>query len=436
MNLPCPPKITKEAFPSDRIYTINALVEELFLIERHVRDTSYRKCDCTPSKHLPGVAGLASEGYGFAEGDAERGFMECLMNQARLYRSRIEEGKLRGEEQWNEVRDWARRARHMLSARDWEGKQDVEEQISYAELSPVMAEAVNGLTGSVADIEERYVDELLTALAAKHGVAKPRYRFIEGCNPLVPQAWQVSRDLKFRTLRGDVVVVRPEDDELVFCRGQTSPYSVAHEACHHIQRVNEGKTDERYATECGLAEVQSVETLNTLTLQDIPGGKMAKGIGQIVTGAKKAAPLVGGVLVGELVDEAGYIEQFVTPIAGAYGNLAKGIVGLAISGAGLALFSGVASDFVLGVGLPIAVSGFRAQFMPAGTTLKASLGATQAAALAYPRALTPYATPTGLRAGHPTLNVPVGGSMSRLGVLAPSSLPSGLSGKFNLGSRA
>lgn len=43
--LSCPPKILKANFPSDRDYTVNALVEELFLIERHVRDGSWHLCD-------------------------------------------------------------------------------------------------------------------------------------------------------------------------------------------------------------------------------------------------------------------------------------------------------------------------------------------------------------------------------------------------------
>jgi len=247
----------------------------------------------------------------------------------------------------------------------------------------------------------------------------------------VPQAWMVSSDLRFKSLKGEQIIVRPEHDELVFCRGQTNPYGAAHEFCHSLQRIKEGKTDEKYATECGLAEVQSVETLNMLTLEDIDGGKMAKGKGQIIEQMKATLPLAGGVLIGELVDEAGYVEQ-ITSFAGAYSNLAKGIVGLGISAAGLAYFSGAMSEVVVGIGLPIAVSGIRNQFMT-GVTLGSRLATPAALEYAYPRGLTPYATPTGLRAGHPTLAVTKMGS--RPGVLAPSILPTGLSGKFNLGNR-
>ena len=62
------PLIVKENFPSDEDYTYGALVEELCLIERHIRDGSWRLCSCNPEKHLPSISGLASEGYGFTDG--------------------------------------------------------------------------------------------------------------------------------------------------------------------------------------------------------------------------------------------------------------------------------------------------------------------------------------------------------------------------------
>jgi len=434
--------IEKVNFPSDRDYTINALLEELAIAERHCRDESYKGCSCLSEKHLYVIAGLASEGTGFAESPEEKEFMRKLQVRARKIRDDMKQGKVRSPEDYDVLRDWLRQQRHRVDARkwngDWSGEQSIDEQLEYNNLSPIMVEAVSevaGLSGGLQDIEERYVDELLTRLAAKHNVAKPKYRFIEGCNPLTPQAWMVSSDLRFKSLKGEEIIVRPEHDELVFCRGQTSPYTVAHEACHHLQRLKEGVTDERYATECGLAEVQTVETLNTLTLQDNNGGKMAKGKGQIIEQMKNTLPLAGGVLIGELIDEAGYIEQL-TSFAGTYSGLAKGVVGLGISAVGLGYLSGSMSEVMVGIGLPIAVSGFRNQFM-GGISLGRSRLITPAgqAALeyAYPRGLTPYATPTGLRAGHPTLDVTKMGS--RPGILSPSMLPSGLSGKFNLGNR-
>lgn len=425
--------LVKENFPNDREYTYGALLEELNLLERHLRDGSWKMCSCNPEKHLPLIAGLSSEGMGFTDNPDEKRFMESLMNQARVARSKFLKGGFKAEDA-ESLRAWAREMRHRLTESNWSGPWSKLEEPEVSGLSPALAEAVTevaGLQGGLADIEERYVDEMLTRLAAKHGVPKPKYRFIEGCNPLTPQAWMVSSDLKFKSLKGEEIVVRPEHDELVFCRGQTAPYSVSHEFCHGLQRINEGKTDEKYATECGLAEVQTVETLNTLTLQDTTGGMMASK-GKIINQIKGTLPLAAGVLVGELIDESGMIEQAITPFAGTYTNLGKAVVGLAISGAGLAYFSGAVSDVMLGVGLPIAVSGIRNQFM-GGVAPTLRLGAPASLEYAYPRGLTPYATPTGLRAGHPTLQVTKLGS--RPGVLSPSSLPSGLSGKFNLGAR-
>jgi hypothetical protein len=431
--------LVKENFPDDKQYTYGALLEELNLLERHLRDGSWRLCSCNPEKHLPLIAGLGSEGIGFTDDPDEKRFMERMMNQARIARAKFLRGGFNAEDA-EQLRAWAREMRHRLTETNWSGEwSDLEEgQLRTLMVkNPVMAEAVTevaGLQGGLQDLEERYVDEMLTRLAAKHNVPKPRYRFIEGCNPLTPQAWMVSSDLKFKSLKGEEIVVRPEHDELVFCRGQTAPYSVSHEFCHGLQRLREGMTDEKYATECGLAEVQSVETLNTLTLQEYSGGKMAKGKGQIIEQIKGTLPLMGGVLIGELIDESGMIEQAITPFTGTYTNLGKAVVGLAISGAGLAYFSGAVSDVMLGVGLPIAVSGIRNQFLGGVALGGARLRVpTMMEEYAYPRGLTPYAVPTGLRAGHPTLQVTKLGS--RPGVLAPSALPTGLSGKFNLGNR-
>lgn len=424
--------LVKENFPNDREYTYGALLEELNLLERHLRDGSWKMCSCNPEKHLPLIAGLGSEGMGFTDDPDEKRFMESLMNQARVARAKFLKGGFKAEDA-ESLRAWAREMRHRLTESNWSGPWSKLEEPEVSGLSPALAEAVTevaGLQGGLADIEERYVDEMLTRLAAKHNVPKPKYRFIEGCNPLTPQAWMVSSDLKFRTLKGEEIVVRPEHDELVFCRGQTNPYGTSHEFCHHLQRLSEGSTDEKYATECGLAEVQTVETLNTLTLQEYNGGKMVKGTDQIIKQMTNVLPTAAGVLIGELVDEGGYIEPLVS-FAGAYSNLAKGVVGLAISGVGLTYLKGALGEIAVGVGLPIAVSGFRSQFM-GGIALGARLS-TPTLEYAYPRGLTPYATPTGLRAGHPTLEVTRLGS--RPGVLAPSSLPSGLSGKFNLGNR-
>jgi hypothetical protein len=80
-------------------YTNEALIEELALLERHYRDGSWNVCSCVPEKHLPLIAGLASEGLMFleaAENPAERErmkvFYENLADVARKARLSIDEG--------------------------------------------------------------------------------------------------------------------------------------------------------------------------------------------------------------------------------------------------------------------------------------------------------------------------------------------------------
>lgn len=257
MALLCPPKRLIQNFPSDRVYTHQALVEELFLVERHIRDNSWRLCDCTPSKHLPGIAGLASEGYGFAEEKGERGFMECLMNQARLFKSQIETRKIKTEEQWNQIRDWARSARHLISARDWLGKESIEEQLDYSQNDLTdMVESLNALKlSTLPELEERNTREAVSLLCKKYGVPPPkRISFTDHCNPLYPNAAHIQRDERTE----DGLVPRPELDELVFCKGSTSVYAIAHEVKHYIEH-HKGVTraDEGEANEFALAETRN-----------------------------------------------------------------------------------------------------------------------------------------------------------------------------------
>lgn len=79
-TLSCPMigEASKINFPGDHDYTLTALVEELALVERHLRDGSSTTCSCLEEKHLPMIAGFASEGYGFAKDKVEREFMRCL----------------------------------------------------------------------------------------------------------------------------------------------------------------------------------------------------------------------------------------------------------------------------------------------------------------------------------------------------------------------
>lgn len=75
----------------NRKYTAASLIEELALLERHYRDGSYTECSCVPEKHLPLIAGLASEMVMFVP-SGEKAFYENLAEVARKARVSIEEG--------------------------------------------------------------------------------------------------------------------------------------------------------------------------------------------------------------------------------------------------------------------------------------------------------------------------------------------------------
>ena len=76
----------------NRKYTANALIEELALLERHVRDGSFRECSCVPEKHLPLIAGLSSEMVMFVKDEHIEDFYRNLAEVARNSRSSIEDG--------------------------------------------------------------------------------------------------------------------------------------------------------------------------------------------------------------------------------------------------------------------------------------------------------------------------------------------------------
>lgn len=105
-------------FPGDRKYTFNALVEELALAERHCRDGSYQLCNCNPEKHLPLIAGLASEGVGFAESQPEKSFMRQVRDYARQMKASIEDGDFNAQ-MAEELRDWTRETRHRIAYEQW-----------------------------------------------------------------------------------------------------------------------------------------------------------------------------------------------------------------------------------------------------------------------------------------------------------------------------
>jgi len=418
-------------FPDDKMYTLNALVEELALMERHLRDGSWVLCSCNPEKHLPLVSGLASEGFGFTDDKDEKEFMRLIRDRARIWKAQIQEGKF-DKEDADKLRTWARELRHRIEFRRWRG-----ELSETPELENIVTE-LNLL--SLANLEEKHVDEIITGLSEKYGMKKPKVRFINNCNPM-KDAYQIGKDLIIKGEKGEIERFPLTDlDEIIICRGGGSAYAVTHEFCHHKDRVEKGFTTEESATECALQEVENTihglsygKNLNRQSLTKDSGGIMSSVIRS--RPLVDFAPLVVGIVAGEMVDEMGIIESTVAPFAGGFSSIAKAAVGAGAIWAGTTRTKGAASDFLVGLGLPIVVSGIKETF----------LGATPAAVKAavvqpYMAGLTPYSRPTGLYQGHPTLQVPH--IPPRPGILAPPQMTMyqhmqepALGGKFMLGAR-
>lgn len=75
------------------IYTKDSIIQELLLLERHIRDGSVYICGCAWDQHLPMIEGLCSEMIKFAKTDEERRFFEGLMHTARDYRIKLQYGE-------------------------------------------------------------------------------------------------------------------------------------------------------------------------------------------------------------------------------------------------------------------------------------------------------------------------------------------------------
>lgn len=261
-------------FPGDHDYTLHSLVEELTLVERHIRDGSYKSCSCNPSKHLPLIAGLASEGVGFSEGSKEKQFMEELRNKARIFRELIEQGHGRlNAVDAEKLRNWARQMRRRINEQAWAGKiKDTSEIEEKGNDLTEMVESLNALKlSTLPELEERNTWEAVNLLSKKYGIPPPKkISFTDSCNPLYPNAAHIQRDKK--TLFG--LEPHPELDELVFCRGGITNFAICHEFDHYRKHYGgEVHPDQDEANDFALAETRNalytpqgveVQTLNNL----------------------------------------------------------------------------------------------------------------------------------------------------------------------------
>lgn len=326
--------------------------------------------------------------------------------------------------------------RHRIEYKRWEGVMEDNPELAQMELGVVTE--INALTGDIEALEERQVDEILTILSQRHGIEKPKVRFVNHCNPLT-DIYEVGLDRVEKDGEGGVKRVPVHGkDEIVLCRGGASPYAIAHEFCHIRDREKDGRTSEVSATACALREVgnggvttlnsislepRMVETLNNLRGESSHGGRMT-----FVSGIKQSLPILGGVIVGELVYTSNAIENAISSFTGTWTELVVGLIGVAIVGLGAWKWRGALGQVLVGFGLPLAANGLIKQFLPNGLT---GLAYKPAAALAYAPGALAYAAPTGMRGGFPTLAVTK--MAPRPGILAPSNLSASMSGKWSLG---
>lgn len=90
-------KVEEKVSFNDRLYTKDAVIKQLGLIELHCKDGSAIEagCQCIDTKHLYLIEGLTEEGMGFALSAKEREFFEQLGDFVRLARKRMD------VEDWN-----------------------------------------------------------------------------------------------------------------------------------------------------------------------------------------------------------------------------------------------------------------------------------------------------------------------------------------------
>lgn len=76
----------------DRVYTQDALIKQLGLVELHGKDGSAvdSGCACIETKHTFNIEGLAEEGIGFSLSEKEKRFYQGVADWARVVRKNIE----------------------------------------------------------------------------------------------------------------------------------------------------------------------------------------------------------------------------------------------------------------------------------------------------------------------------------------------------------
>lgn len=419
-------------FPNDKAYTYQSLVEELTLIERHARDGSWRLCTCIPGKHLPNIAGLGSEGYGFSDSDEERKFMQDIMTEARLMKRDIDRGVIRGQKHFDTIRAWARTSRKRIERKKWVG--DYSTSIDYQEkdVPDSVLKLVEDLNGmgfergnplSLHELEEEMAHKMVKHLCDKYKVPMPkRIGFSDSCNPLLPNAVHIQRDQVDR----DGIENRADLDELIFCKGGLTAFAVAHEFEHYRNHYKGNMVaDEGEANKFALKETRNKLYTppdgSNINIQATQNNLTGKNMANMFTKAQsdKGLTVIGGLTAAKLVSEYDpQITRMLGPLGTTVGKIgvgalaawygltkAKGTIGdlLLFAGAELALeevFKKIQLGGPPAARAPVAVAAgpVAVPLIPGGAEVYPGASSTIRAAAPFMRTFT---TPTRLTSGYP-----------------------------------
>jgi len=417
--------IERVNFPNDRLYTLNAILEELAIAERHCRDESYKSCTCLGEKHLYLLAGLASEGYGFAESLDEKEFMRQLQVRARKFNADLKGMKFKSSKDYDVLRAWLREQRHRLEERNWKGIEYEEKEVPDSvirlveDLEGMGFERENPL--SLPELEEEMTTKMVHYLCDKHNIPYPEIKFVDACNPMLPNAAHIQKD----QMTPEGIKPRPELDILVFCRGGATAYAISHEFSH-LKDHYDGKI---VANERKAHEFASKITRNHLytpldgsnihieaTQNNLTGKSMS--LKMTKEQSDKGLTVVAGLTAAKLVSE--YDPQ-ITAALGPLGTMIGKIgVGAIAAWYGLTRVRGTVGDILLFAGSELALNEVFKQFALGGVTARApavvpggpvAMPLTPGRAEIYPGAsstigaaapfMRTFTTPTRLTAGYP-----------------------------------
>lgn len=353
-------------FPNDHDYTLQTLVEELSLLERHARDQSWKLCGCIAGKHLPLISGLSSEAVGFSDSDEERKFMQETMTKARLLKRDIDKGIIRSQEHFDTIRAWARTSRKRIERKKWVG--DYSTSIDYQEkdvpdsvlklvedLNELAPEIRNNLT--IPELEEEMTKKMVHHLCDKYNIPYPEIKFIDGCNPLFPNAAHIQR----YQITPKGIIQKPEEDRLVFCRGGATAYAISHEFSHlkdhHDGEIvaNEGKAN-RFATKEVTNHLYTLPVDNNLNIQDTQNNLTGKNMSLKMTKAQsdKGLTVIGGLTAAKIVSEYDpQITQMLGPLGTMIGKIGVGAIA---AWYGLTKVKGTMGDLLLFAGAELALN--------------------------------------------------------------------------------